>query len=86
MECWLGPMSPASRNLKAEAIADAHRRRVEAEVNAYLLAESRKTEARAGTAEVKSASFALLLSCLVLKTSYIHPSVCVFSLTELLMV
>lgn len=52
-KCWSGPMSPASRNVKAEAMAAAHKQRVEAEVNAYLLSESRKTEARIATAEVK---------------------------------
>lgn len=41
------------RNMKAEAIGDAHRQRVEAEVNAWLMAEIRKAEARAATAESK---------------------------------
>ena len=52
MECWPGPTSPSVRNLKAEAFGDAHRQRVESEVNAYLLSEIRKAEARAATAEV----------------------------------
>jgi len=45
--------SPTTRNVKAEAFGDAHRQRVEAEVNAWLLSEIRKAEARAATAESK---------------------------------
>lgn len=48
-----GLTSPRTRNVKAEAMADAHKQRVEAEVNAYLQSEIRKTEARAATAESK---------------------------------
>lgn len=45
------PMSPATRNLKAEAMAHAHKERVESEVNVYLVTESRKAEARGATTE-----------------------------------
>lgn len=74
-KCWSGPMSPASRNVKAEAMAAAHKQRVEAEVNAYLLSESRKTEARIATAEVKN-----------LCHFFDVCGMCVFTLNELLMV
>lgn len=52
--------------MKAEAFGSAHKERVEAEVNAWLLSEIRKAEARAATAEVSFLHFHLLTCCLVL--------------------
>jgi len=45
------PKSPTVRNERAEAFGSAHKERVESEVNAWLLSEVRKAEARAATAE-----------------------------------
>lgn len=53
--------SPGVKNVKAEAIADAHRQRVESESSAYLLAESRKAEARAATAQVIECTVSCIL-------------------------
>jgi len=47
------PRSPTVRNEKAEAFGSAHKERVESEVNAWLISEIRKAEARAATAESK---------------------------------
>jgi len=47
------PRSPTVRNEKAEAFGSAHKERVESEVNAWLLSEIRKAEARAATAVSK---------------------------------
>lgn len=52
-----GPRSPVTpRNMKAEAMAEAHKQRVESEVSSYLLAETRKIEARIATSEVYESS------------------------------
>ncbi len=40
------------RNVRAEAMAEAHRERVESEAHTYLQSETRKAEAHAATAQV----------------------------------